>query len=284
MRFPFGQTAATSTLDAPKAEGHRVTPRPIYAIVNQKGGVGKTTTSINLSAALAESGQRVLLIDADPQSNATSGLGVEKEKIEYGLYDVLVEGTPARDAILTGVAGIPTLDILPATLDLSGAEVVLYSEQNFSRESVLKNALKAVQPQYDFIFIDGPPSLGLLTVNIFTAASRLIIPIQCEYYALEGISQLVTIVERIREGLNPALGIFTVLLTMQDTRLNLSLQVEEEVRSAFGELVATTVIPRNVRLSEAPSFGQPISKFDARSKGAVAYAEFAKEILQRSSP
>ncbi len=194
-----------------------------------------------------------------------------------------MEGVAPKDAILTGVAGIPTLDILPSTLDLSGTEVVLYSEQNFSRESVLKNALRSVQPYYDFIFIDGPPSLGLLTVNIFTAASRLIIPIQCEYYALEGISQLLTIVERIREGLNPGLGVFSVLLTMQDTRLNLSTQVEEEVRKAFGDLVAATVIPRNVRFSEAPSYGQPISQFDARSKGAVAYAEFAQEVLQRSS-
>ena len=281
MRFPFGQNA--SPADQARATIAQVTPRPIYAVVNQKGGVGKTTTAVNLSAALAEAGQRVLLIDADPQSNATSGVGVQKEAIHLGLYDVLVEGVAPKDAIIKGVAGIPTLDILPSTLDLSGTEVVLYSEQNFSRESVLKNALRSVQPYYDFIFIDGPPSLGLLTVNIFTAASRLIIPIQCEYYALEGISQLLTIVERIREGLNPGLGVFMVLLTMQDTRLNLSTQVEEEVRTAFGDLVATTVIPRNVRLSEAPSFGQPITQFDARSKGAVAYAEFAKEVLQRSS-
>ena len=281
MRFPFGQNA--SPADSARALIAQVTPRPIYAVVNQKGGVGKTTTAVNLSAALAEAGQRVLLIDADPQSNATSGVGVQKESIQMGLYDVLVEGVAPKDAIIKGVAGIPTLDILPSTLDLSGTEVVLYSEQNFSRESVLKNALRSVQPYYDFIFIDGPPSLGLLTVNIFTAASRLIIPIQCEYYALEGISQLLTIVERIREGLNPGLGVFMVLLTMQDTRLNLSTQVEEEVRTAFGDLVAATVIPRNVRLSEAPSFGQPITQFDARSKGAVAYAEFAKEVLQKSS-
>lgn len=260
----------------------KIKSRPIYAVVNQKGGVGKTTTAVNLASALAQIGQKVLLIDSDPQANATSGLGVEKSSVTASLYDVLVEGVAAKDVILKDVGGIQHLDLLPSSLDLSGAEVVLYSEQNFSRESVLKNALKSVQPLYDFILIDGPPSLGLLTVNILTSASRLIIPIQCEYYALEGISQLLTVVERIKESLNSALAISTVVLTMQDSRTNLSQQVSEEVRSAFGELVAKTVIPRNVRLSEAPSFGQPISVFDSRSKGAVAYRELAKEVLERS--
>jgi chromosome partitioning protein len=259
-----------------------VIPHPIYAVVNQKGGVGKTTSAINLAATLAQSGQRILLIDSDPQSNATSGLGVDKASITTGLYDVLVEGASARDVIMHSVGGIETLDLIPATLDLSGAEVVLYSEQNFSRESVLRNALKSVTPLYDFVIIDGPPSLGLLTVNILTAASRLLIPIQCEYYALEGISQLLTVVERIRSGLNPSLAIAMVALTMQDARTNLSQAVIDEVRGAFGDLVARTIIPRNVRLSEAPSYGQPISIFDARSKGAIAYRELAKEVLERS--
>jgi chromosome partitioning protein len=259
-----------------------ITPHPIYAVVNQKGGVGKTTTAINLAAALAQTGEKVLLVDSDPQSNATSGLGVDKASITAGLYDVLVEGMAAADAILPSVAGIAGLDLLPATLDLSGAEVVLYSEQNFSRESVLRGALKPIVNLYDFVIIDGPPSLGLLTVNILTAASRLIIPIQCEYYALEGISQLLTVVERIRSGLNPALSIAMVALTMQDARTNLSQAVIAEVRGAFGELVARTVIPRNVRLSEAPSYGQPISIFDARSKGATAYRELATEVIERS--
>jgi chromosome partitioning protein len=264
------------------SQARSVVSHPIYAVVNQKGGVGKTTSAINLTASLAQSGQRVLLVDADPQSNATSGLGVDKGSITAGLYDVLVEGAPARDVIMHSVAGIDTLDLIPATLDLSGAEVVLYAEQNFSRESVLRNALKPVVPLYDFVFIDGPPSLGLLAVNILTAASRLIIPIQCEYYALEGISQLLTVVERIRSGLNPSLSIAMVALTMQDARTNLSQAVIEEVRAAFGELVARTIIPRNVRLSEAPSYGQPISIFDARSKGAIAYRELAKEVIERS--
>ena len=259
-----------------------VVPHPIYAVVNQKGGVGKTTTAINLAAALAQEGRKVLLIDADPQSNATSGLGVDKGSIESGLYDILIEGTPAVDVIMAGVAGIAGLDLIPATLDLSGAEVVLYSEQNLSRESVLKSALKPIANLYDFILIDGPPSLGLLTVNILTAASRLIIPIQCEYYALEGISQLLTVVERIRTGLNPSLAIWMVALTMQDSRTNLSQAVIDEVRGAFGDLVAGTVIPRNIRLSEAPSYGQPISIFDPRSKGALAYNALAKEVLDRS--
>ncbi len=265
-----------------KPDQQKVKPRPIHAVVNQKGGVGKTTTAVNLSAALAsECGQKVLLIDADPQSNATSGLGVEKSSVQAGLYDILVEGVDPREVILHGVSDIPNLDLIPATLDLSGAEVVLYSEQNFARESVLKNALKSVQPLYDFVIIDGPPSLGLLTVNIFTAAPRLIIPIQAEYYALEGISQLMTVMEKIKTGLNPQLVIYSVILTMYDGRTNLAQQVAEEVRNVFGPAVAQTVIPRNIRLSEAPSFGQPISIFDPRSKGSIAYIELAHEFAKR---
>ncbi|HEX5323522.1 MAG TPA: AAA family ATPase, partial [Capsulimonadaceae bacterium] len=202
----------------------------IFAIVNQKGGVGKTTTAINLAASLAQSGKKVLLIDSDPQANATSGVGVDKATVEKSLYDVLVESRPIAEVITKNVARIAGLDLVPSTLDLSGAEMALYTEQNFSRENVLKKALQAARPGYDFILIDAPPSLGLLTVNILTAADKLLIPIQCEYYALEGISQLLTIIERIKGRLNPQLEIALVILTMQDPRTNLSQQVIEEVR------------------------------------------------------
>jgi chromosome partitioning protein len=251
----------------------------ILAVVNQKGGVGKTTTAINLATALAQSGKKVLLVDSDPQANATSGVGVDKATVESSLYDVLVEGLSLDDATLQGVSGIPGLNLVPSTLDLSGAEMTLYTEQNFNRESVLKKALQSVRNDYDYILIDAPPSLGLLTVNVLTAADRLLIPIQCEYYALEGISQLLTIIERIKGRLNPSLEIALVVLTMQDPRTNLSQQVVEEVRRFFGAKVARTVVPRSVRLSEAPSFGQPISLYDPRSRGAAAYFDLAQEVL-----
>lgn len=257
-------------------------PGRIFAVVNQKGGVGKTTTAINLSATLAQSGRKVLLIDSDPQANATSGLGINKATVERSLYDTLVDGAPVASVIAKNVAGIAGLDLVPSTLDLSGAEMALYTEQNFNRETVLKKALAAVKGAYDCILIDAPPSLGLLTVNILTAADRLLIPIQCEYYALEGISQLLEIIERIKDRLNPSLDIAMVILTMQDPRTNLSQQVIEEVRSFFGDRVAQTVIPRNVRLSEAPSFGQPISQYDPRSRGAAAYWELAQEVMRLS--
>jgi chromosome partitioning protein len=251
----------------------------IYAVVNQKGGVGKTTTSVNVAAELALSGKKVLVVDADPQANATSGLGVDKAAVEHSLYDVLVEGMDIKSAILHDVASIPGLDLLPSSLDLSGAEMVMYTEQNLQREFILKKALKNIAPNYDFILIDGPPSLGLLTVNILAAAERLLIPIQCEYYALEGISQLLMVIERIRVDLNKNLAIALVILTMQDSRTNLSGQVIEEVRDFFGDKVAKTMVPRNVRLSEAPSFGRPISLYDGKSRGALAYHELAEEIL-----
>jgi chromosome partitioning protein len=253
----------------------------IFAVVNQKGGVGKTTTAVNLSAELAQSGKHVLIIDADPQANATSGVGIEKGAVEHSLYDVLVDELDIRRAILGGAASIPNLDILPSSLDLSGAEMVLYSERSLKREFVLRKALKPVLSMYDVIIIDGPPSLGLLTVNILAATERLLIPIQCEYYALEGISQLLTVIERIRGDINRELEIGLVILTMQDSRTNLSQQVIEEVREFFGDKVARTIIPRNVRLSEAPSFGRPISLYDGKSKGAMAYHELAEEILQQ---
>jgi len=254
-------------------------PGKIYAVVNQKGGVGKTTTAVNVAAELATSGKRVLLIDADPQANATSGLGVEKSDVESSLYDVLVDDADIESVILKNVATIQGLDLLPSSLDLSGAEMVLYSEQNLQREYVLRKALRPATSRYDFIIIDGPPSLGLLTVNILTAAERLLIPIQCEYYALEGISQLLTVIDRIRADINKELTIGLVILTMQDSRTNLSQQVIEEVRAFFEDKVASTIVPRNVRLSEAPSFGRPISLYDGKSRGAIAYHELAEEIL-----
>jgi chromosome partitioning protein len=254
----------------------------ILAVVNQKGGVGKTTTAVNLCAYLALADRRVLLVDCDAQSNATSGVGVDKTAISSGLYDVLVENASMSSIVHKDVAGIKGLDLAPATLDLSGAEMVLYSEQNFARETVLARALKSVDDQYDYIVIDAPPSLGLITINVLTAAQGLVIPIQCEYYALEGISQLLSVIDRIKERLNPQLAIDLVVLTMQDYRTNLSQQVIADVREFFKDKVATVLIPRNVRLSEAPSFGQPISIYDPKSKGAAAYKQLAEEVIERT--
>ena len=245
------------------------------AVVNQKGGVGKTTTAVNLATSLAQAGRRVLLIDCDPQGNATSGLG-QKDTVEHSVYDALTGGVPLADVILKDVV-VPGLDLAPATLDLAGAEMEMFQE--LSRETILKKILKPIEKNYQYIFIDGPPSLGLLTLNILTAADAVLIPIQCEYYALEGISQLMNIVERVQQHLNPKLAIGLVVLTMHDERINLSRQVVAEVREFFGDMVAKTIVPRNVRLSEAPSFGQPIALYDAKSKGAVAYAELAQEVI-----
>jgi chromosome partitioning protein len=245
------------------------------AVVNQKGGVGKTTTAVNLATSLAQAGRRVLLIDCDPQGNATSGLG-QKDTVEHSIYDALTGGVPLADVILKDVV-VPGLDLAPATLDLAGAEMEMFQE--LSRETILKKIIKPIEKNYQYIFIDGPPSLGLLTLNILTAADAVLIPIQCEYYALEGISQLMNIVERVQQHLNPKLAIGLVVLTMHDERINLSRQVVAEVREFFGEMVAKTIVPRNVRLSEAPSFGQPIALYDAKSKGAVAYAELAQEVI-----
>ena len=245
------------------------------AVVNQKGGVGKTTTAVNLATSLAQAGRRVLLIDCDPQGNATSGLG-QKETVERSVYDALTGGVPLADVILKDVS-VPGLDLAPATLDLAGAEMEMFQE--LSRETILKKILKPIEKDYQYILIDGPPSLGLLTLNILTAADAVLIPIQCEYYALEGISQLMDIVERVRHHLNPKLAIGLVILTMHDERINLSRQVVAEVREFFGEAVAKTIVPRNVRLSEAPSFGQPIALYDPKSKGAVAYADLAQEVI-----
>ncbi|MDQ2800064.1 MAG: ParA family protein [Armatimonadota bacterium] len=246
------------------------------AVVNQKGGVGKTTTAVNLAACLAQAGRRVLLVDCDPQGNTTSGLGVEKGSLEHSIYDCLVDGKPLAEVLRRDVA-VPGLDLAPATLDLAGAETEMFQE--LSRETILKKVLKPIANDYHYILIDGPPSLGLLTLNILTAADAVLIPIQCEFYALEGISQLMNIVERVKNHLNPKLAIGLVVLTMHDERINLSRQVVSEVRDFFGESVAQTVVPRNVRLSEAPSFGQPIALYDSKSKGAQAYSELAQEVI-----
>ncbi|MDN5293501.1 MAG: chromosome partitioning protein [Eubacteriales bacterium] len=247
----------------------------IIAIANQKGGVAKTTTAVNLSACLALRGKRVLLVDIDPQGNATSGLGVDKNSLESCVYDVLLEGVPAEEIIIpTEVAG---LDLLPATLQLAGAEIELVSLE--ARERRLAQALAPLRNKYEYIFIDCPPSLGLLTVNALTAADSVLIPIQCEYYALEGLGQLLNTLELVRKNLNPSLEIEGVLLTMFDARTNLGIQVVDEVKNFFRGKVYATIIPRNVRLSEAPSHGKPVVLYDPRSRGAEAYQELAKEVM-----
>lgn len=248
----------------------------LYAVVNQKGGVGKTTTAVNVAAAIALANRRVLLVDVDPQGNATSGVGIEKSKLPSSIYHVLVDDLPIEEVLTrTSVQG---LDIVPSTLDLAGAEIELMTR--ISREQVLKHALEPLQDRYDYIFIDTPPSLGLLTVNCLTACDKAIVPIQCEYYALEGITQLMRTIDLVRRRLNPGLRIAHVLLTMKDPRLRLAQQVEEEVRSFFGDTVSPVVIPRNVRLSEAPSFGLPVVVYDPKSRGAEAYRQFALEVMR----
>lgn len=247
----------------------------IFAVVNQKGGVGKTTTAVNVAACLAEAGQRALLVDTDPQGNATSGVGVVKSELDRCIYDMLINDEPIERVIVpTETKG---LDVVPAKLDLAGADIELMSMM--SRETKLKQALERVREQYDFIIIDCPPSLGLLTVNVLTAAHYVILPIQCEFYALEGISQLLRTIDLVRQHLNPGLEIAKVLLTMFDYRTNLSQQVVDEVRRHFGEKVSGVLVPRNVRLSEAPSHGKPIVSYDRRSKGAEAYTKFAAEVI-----
>lgn len=247
----------------------------IIAIANQKGGVGKTTTSVNLGAGMATLGKRVLLVDIDPQGNTTSGVGVNKADVANCIYDILINEVEPAEAILeTKIQG---LHIIPATIQLAGAEIELVS--TISRELKLKKALNAVKAGYDYIIIDCPPSLGILTINSLTAADSVIIPIQCEYYALEGLSQLLNTVRLVQKNLNPHLKIEGVLLTMLDARTNLGIQVIEEVKKYFQEKVYRTIIPRNVRLSEAPSHGQSIITYDSRSKGAEVYLELAKEVI-----
>jgi chromosome partitioning protein len=249
---------------------------PDIAIANQKGGVGKTTTAVSLSACLASAGKRVLLIDSDPQGNASSGLGIQKDQLERSIYDVLINEAPLAEVLVP--TGVPGLDLLPATISLAGAEIELVAEM--SREQRLRNALEPVRDRYDFILIDSPPSLGLLTLNVLAAARSVLIPIQCEYYALEGIAQLMNSVQMVRKHLNPSLGIMGVVLTMHDFRTRISNEVIREVRNYFKESVFQTLIPRNVKLSEAPSYGKPINIYDPKSRGAEAYAQLAAEVIR----
>lgn len=247
----------------------------VLAIANQKGGVGKTTTSVNLSACLAYIGKKVLLVDIDPQGNATSGAGIEKADVEHCIYDVLVDDMEATDVIRQ--TKVENLYAIPASIQLAGAEIELVP--TISREVRLKRALEEVEDQYDYIIIDCPPSLGLLTLNALTAADAVLIPVQCEYYALEGLSQLLNTVRIVQKHLNHDLKIEGVLLTMFDARTNLGIQVIEEVKKYFQDKVYRTIIPRNVRLSEAPSHGEPIIIYDPKSKGAEVYLELAKEVV-----
>ena len=247
------------------------------AIFNQKGGVGKTTTNINLAACLAVKGKKILVLDIDPQGNTTTGLGISKTDEGLSTYDLLTDSSININEAIRETA-TPGLDIIPGSVQLAGAEVELV--QLDRRESRLKTALMPVKDRYDYIFIDCPPSLGLLTINSLTAVDSVLIPIQCEYYALEGVSQLMSTIEIVKKTLNPALEIEGVILSMFDGRTNLSIQVVEEVKKYFREKVYTTVIPRNVRLAEAPSYGMPIVEYDPNSTGAEAYSEFAEEFLE----
>ena len=249
----------------------------IISVANQKGGVGKTTTTVNLGSSLAFMGKKILLVDIDAQGNATSGMGIRKPDVTHDIYDVLVNEVPIKEAIAS--SSRENLDIVPATLQLAGAEIELTSMM--ARESRLKMALNEIRDQYDYILIDCPPSLGHLTINAFTASDSILIPVQCEYYALEGLSQLLNTVRLVQKHFNPELEIEGVLLTMYDARTNLGAEVVEEVRRYFQEKVYETIIPRNIRLSEAPSHGMSIIDYDIRSKGAEVYQALAKEVLAR---
>lgn len=271
---PGGMQPATTPDETTKP---RQRPEPngprVVAVANQKGGVGKTTTTVNLGASAAELGHRVLIVDLDPQGNASTGLGINPRDLETTMYDVLLHDVPIDDAI--EAASVRNLFLAPANLDLAGAEIELVPA--FSRELRLRNAIAAVSDDYDLVLIDCPPSLGLLTVNAFAAASEVVVPVQCEYYALEGLGQLLRNIDLVQRNLNSELRLSAIVLVMYDARTNLSHQVASEVREHFGTTVCRTVIPRTVRLSEAPSFGQPITVFDPTSRGAVAYRDLAKE-------
>lgn len=251
----------------------------IIAIANQKGGVGKTTTAVNLSACLGRKGKKTLIVDIDPQGNTTSGLGIDPRKVEKSIYDCIINDDPMGEVILR--TDFDNLWICPSNINLAGAELELVMKEK--REYVLKSALGEVKDMFDFIIIDCPPSLGLITLNSFTATDSVLVPIQCEYYALEGLSQLTNTIKMVKRAFNPSLSMEGVLLTMFDARTNLSIQVVDEVKKFFGAKVFGTIIPRNVRLSEAPSFGQPIIEYDKNSRGAECYLELADEVIERNA-
>jgi len=252
----------------------------VFAVANQKGGVGKTTTTVNLGAALADLGLRVLVVDLDPQGNASTGLGIEARNFDVSIYDVVLRDVPLEDCIEP--TSIKNLFVAPSTINLAGAEIELVPA--FSRELRLRRAVDRVRADYDYVLIDCPPSLGLLTVNGLAAAGEVLVPIQCEYYALEGLGQLLRNVELVRNSLNPGLEVTTIVLTMYDARTKLADQVVEEVRAHFGGTVCQTVIPRSVRISEAPSFGEPVTVHDPSSRGAIAYRELAREVTHGRRP
>lgn len=250
----------------------------VIAIANQKGGVGKTTTAVNLSAGLGLRGKKTLVVDIDPQGNTTSGLGVDPRTVSLSVYDCIINNTPIKDVIIK--TEFENLWVCPSNIDLAGAELELVSKEK--REYLLKNSLSEVLSDFDFILIDCPPSLGLITLNSFAAADTVLVPIQCEYYALEGLSQLTNTIKIIKKNINPPLDIEGVLLTMFDSRTNLSIQVVDEVKRFFGAKVYATIIPRNVRIAESPSFGKPVMEYDKNSKGAESYLDLADEVIQKN--